>query len=473
MYSQIGLEDNRKSERRASTIMVRPFTAAQEGAFESATASVDSRDLLCSAQHLGLGGDDPSTLLTAFGEVPARGEGWASFGVLAEESASDRPGALALVGAISRAGLVTLRSGPPPPGPFVGGMAFDLDRPPTGAWRGFPASRWVLPRFILWRRGEACFVTALGRRGEDDVGALLRRGVAMAEGVPRAPVAAEPEVETASPDGARGRRGQDRLQVAEDRPAWDLAMARALEAIAARRVQKVVMARTLAASPVSAPLVTVLARLRAGSPASYTFFFRGEGGEAFVGATPETLCRLDGRDLVTEALAGTAPPDAAAQLRRDKESREHRSVVDAIRAGLAPLCEWLEISGRPELIELPMLVHRRTPIVGTLRRGVSLAEVVGALHPTPAVGGAPREAAMALIREVEGLDRGWYAGVVGTVGAGAAELRVALRSALLDGASARLFVGAGVVAGSTAEGEWEETRTKSRTVLRALGEQEG
>jgi salicylate biosynthesis isochorismate synthase len=431
-----------------------PFTAAQEGAFEMSTAQVAPRDVLRAAEHLDR---DPSFPLTAYWEVPARGEGWAGFGVLAEESAGERSGALALLAAISRAGLWAPGSGPRPPGPFAGGMAFDLGRAPGEAWRGFPAARWVLPRLVLWRRGEDCFVAALGRRGED-LAALLRHGTALAEGVPRSPV------ETTSPNG---------LQVGEDRPSWDTAMARALEAISQRRVQKVVMARALAVSKVSTGRFTVLARLRAEAPASYTFFIRGGGGEAFLGATPETLCRLDGRHLVTEAVAGTAPPDGAALLKRDKESREHRPVVEAIRAGLAPLCEWMEISGRPELIELPTLVHRRTPIMATLREGVGLDEVVGALHPTPAVGGAPREEALALIREVEGLDRGWYAGVVGMAGPEAAELRVALRSALLDGSSARLFVGAGVVAGSTAEGEWEETRTKARTMLRALGMREG
>lgn len=430
------------------------FTSAQEGTFEAATAPVATRDVLRAAEHLG---QAPASPVTALWEVPARGEGWAGFGVLAEEVAGDRPGALGLLGAISRPGLVAPGSGPLPPGPFVGGMAFDLSRAPTGAWRGFPAARWVLPRHILWRRGEACFVTALGRRGED-LPSLLRHGVAMAEAVPRS------GVETASPNG---------LVIGEERLSWEVAMARALEAIHHGRVQKVVMARAMAVSQVGAGLVTVLARLRAEAPASYTFFVRGEGGEAFVGSTPETLCRLDGRSLVTEAVAGTAPPDGAALLKRDKESREHRPVVEAIRAGLAPLCEWMEISGRPELIELPTLVHRRTPIVATLRAGVGLAEVVGALHPTPAVGGAPREAAMAVIREVEGLDRGWYAGLVGTVGPQSAELRVALRSALLQGSTARLFVGAGVVAGSTAEGEWEETGTKARTMLRALGYREG
>ncbi|HEY8206414.1 MAG TPA: isochorismate synthase, partial [Myxococcaceae bacterium] len=244
-----------------------------------------------------------------------------------------------------------------------------------------------------------------------------------------------------------------------------------LQAIQRGQVQKVVMARAIDVE-LSRPadLVALLARLRRDSPAALTFYLRGDEGTAFAGATPETLCRIEGRSLATEALAGSVAPEDAALLRRDKESREHRAVVEAIRDALAPICEWMEISGKGEVVRVPTLVHRRTPIAATLRAGVGVADVVDALHPTPAVGGAPRQVALELIREAEGLDRGWYAGLVGRVGPDGGELRVGLRSALIRDASARLFVGAGVVQGSTADGEWDETAAKSRTVLRALGD---
>ncbi len=117
------------------------------------------------------------------------------------------------------------------------------------------------------------------------------------------------------------------------------------------------------------------------------------------------------------------------------------------------------------------MVHLRTSIRAVLRKDLGLAEVVCALHPTPAVGGSPREHALEFLCEHEALDRGWYAGPVGWVGMGKAHQMVALRSARVKGARARLFVGAGIVAGSNAESEWRETELKSLAMLRALGEE--
>ncbi|HVE83923.1 MAG TPA: isochorismate synthase [Myxococcales bacterium] len=398
---------------------------------------------------LGVFGEPP----VAFFEAPSRQESWAGFGTAWESSAADRASALALLRAISRADVVPQEEGARPPGPFAGGLAFDLSRAPGAAWSGFPVARWRLPRFIVWRKQERCYATVIGPAAE--LGALARAAATAADRIPRGP---------AVNGGAAVELG-----LVEDRAGWDRAMGQALSALQREQLQKVVMARAIdVALPAPVPVQALLARLRKDSPAALTFFLQGEG-VAFIGATPETLCRVEGRALATEALAGSVPPEDLALLKRDKESREHRAVVEAIRDALTPLCEWLEISGRGEVVNVPTLVHRRTPIAGTLRPGVGIADLVEALHPTPAVGGAPRDVAMALIREAEGLDRGWYAGLVGLVGPEGGELRVGLRSALLRGAAARLFVGAGVVQGSTADGEWEETAAKARTMLRALG----
>jgi len=408
---------------------------------------------------LGFFGEPP----VAFFEAPSRGERWIGFGTAWAASATDRASALGLLRAISRPDVVPQEEGPRPPGPFAGGMAFDLSRVPGDGWSGsgFPVARWLLPRIILWGRGGRCYVTAIAPAAE--LPGLLRAATSAADRIPKVPAGAGPDP---GPEGVELAPG---LALAEDREGWDRAMARALAAIEGGRVQKVVMARAIdVALPAAPDLGRLLSRLRRDSPAGLTFFLQGEGA-AFAGATPETLCRVEGRSLASEALAGSVAPEDAALLRREKESREHRAVVEAIREGLSPLCEWMEISGRGEVVSVPTLVHRRTPIAATLRAGVGPADLVDALHPTPAVGGTPRDVAMTLIREVEGLDRGWYAGLVGMVGPDGCELRVGLRSVLLRGASARLFVGAGVVQGSTAEGEWEETAAKARTVLRALG----
>ncbi len=118
---------------------------------------------------------------------------------------------------------------------------------------------------------------------------------------------------------------------------------------------------------------------------------------------------------------------------------------------------------------LANVAHLYTPVVARLGRGRGIAEVAAALHPTPAVGGVPSAAALRFLAEHEALDRGLYAGLVGWVGDGRAELAVALRSALIRGRRARLFVGSGIVEGSSPESEWEETEMKARALLDALG----
>jgi isochorismate synthase EntC len=115
------------------------------------------------------------------------------------------------------------------------------------------------------------------------------------------------------------------------------------------------------------------------------------------------------------------------------------------------------------------VVHLRTGIRAELHEGVTAAQVVGALHPTPAVGGVPRDHSLGFLHEHEALDRGWYAGPVGWIGPTGAHMVVALRSALVRGSHARLFVGAGIVRGSSSAAEWRETEMKGLAMLRALG----
>jgi salicylate biosynthesis isochorismate synthase/menaquinone-specific isochorismate synthase len=179
---------------------------------------------------------------------------------------------------------------------------------------------------------------------------------------------------------------------------------------------------------------------------------------------------VDGRVLETEALAGSAAPGQAEGLGgRDKDRREHDSVVRYILSALRPIAERVTADSEPALLQLKNVVHLRTGIRAELRNGVTPGQVVAALHPTPAVGGVPREHALGFLHEHEELDRGWYAGPVGWIGPTRAHMAVALRSALVRGDTARIFVGAGIVQGSCAEAEWRETEIKSLAMLRALG----
>jgi isochorismate synthase len=204
----------------------------------------------------------------------------------------------------------------------------------------------------------------------------------------------------------------------------------------------------------------------------------------FLGASPERLARVEeGADGVRRvgsgALAGSAPRGATPEeddalgrrlLASAKDLDEHAIVGDMIAHALAPLCLRVEHGGAPALERLRNVQHLFTPVSGVLRPGRGIFDAVAALHPTPAVGGMPRDRALAAIRELEREPRGLYAGVVGWADlAGRGDSAVAIRSALVDGDRARVFAGGGIVATSDPDVEVEETRLKMAAVLEALG----
>lgn len=258
---------------------------------------------------------------------------------------------------------------------------------------------------------------------------------------------------------------------AGDRERWNGLVSRALAAISAGALQKVVLARAIdvEADADFEPEALLLA-LEAKHPSCRSFLVRGEDGSVFIGASPELLCRVEGDRIETEALAGSAHPrEARSLLRSRKDLREHRSVVEHIAEKLRGIASHVEHPPEPGLRVLANVAHLHTPIRARLLPGRNVSDVAAALHPTPAVGGVPAGTALRFIADHEGLDRGLYAGVVGWVAPGRAELAVALRSALVSGRRARLFVGAGIVEGSSPEREFQETELKARALLEALG----
>ena len=340
------------------------------------------------------------------------------------------------------------------PGPWFGAAAFDGTTGPD--WRGFAALRFTLPSLLAWTEGSRHFLAAFGDGAEARLTEARRK---LDAGV----------VRPAPPQGAS--ISARRLRHPDERRHWDALVARALEAIASGSLNKVVLARAVDVET-GAKIETsaLLAALEERYPACRAFLVRGEDGSAFLGATPEVLCRIHGDRVFTEALAGSAQPGgAAALLGSRKDLREHRWVVDHLVAALAGLGSGVLRKPEPGLRTLANVVHLHTPISARLAPGRGVADVAAALHPTPAVAGVPAAAALDFLAQHEELDRGLYAGLVGWVGPDRAELAVALRCALVRGTQARLFVGAGIVEGSSAESEWAETELKAHALLDALG----
>jgi menaquinone-specific isochorismate synthase len=255
---------------------------------------------------------------------------------------------------------------------------------------------------------------------------------------------------------------------------WDAMVTAALALIETNELEKVVLAREVVVEA-DAPFepATIIERLRATQPDCYVYAFGG-----FVGATPELLVRRSGSEVVSQPMAGTVARAASPEADRRsierlvssvKESREHRLVVDAVAGELARWCDGVVV-GEPEPMRLTSVTHLTTRISGRIRRrDTSAADLAIALHPTPAVNGAPRDAALRAITRLERFERSAYGGPVGWVDArGDGEFAVAIRGADLEGHRARLLAGAGIVAGSDPDAEWAETQAKLEPMLRAL-----
>jgi isochorismate synthase len=273
-----------------------------------------------------------------------------------------------------------------------------------------------------------------------------------------------------------------RIRVDPEPGAYPAMVAEALRRIGSGAIDKVVLARTLRVESDARLEPRVLARrLRAVDPECFVFTVSLPDSQgALIGASPELLLRRRGASVSSDPLAGTArrlhDPTRDAETARllldaVKERREHRLTVEAVTDSLAPYCSSLHVDAQPALIATATLWHLRTAIRGQLRDGAPDALTLAAvLHPSPAVCGTPTAAALDVIHELETFERGFYAGLVGWVDArGDGEWAVALRCAEVRGHSARLYAGAGIVAGSDPEAEDLETEAKFGTVLRALG----
>lgn len=332
---------------------------------------------------------------------------------------------------------------------LVGGFAFE-EAPPAGPWESWPAGELRLPALSYVGRGGRC------------------RWV-WAAGMSSAPPAVRPIAPL---------RGGIEIDV-DDAPAYRARVGAALAEIAAGRAEKLVLARSLrirARRPLDA--VAWLAALRERFPGC-TLYAIGEGDAVFLGASPERLVSASGDRIETIALAGSAPRGASREMDRElgasllasaKDAAEHAIVVRRLVEVLSDCCTEVRAAPEPQLVATRTVQHLGTPI--TARRvgqHPTLLEMLGRLHPTPAVAGAPCAEAMRWLAGYEGLERGWYAGPVGWLdAAGDGEFVVALRSALLRGREAHAYAGAGIVAGSDPEAEYAETDCKLRSVLGPL-----
>jgi menaquinone-specific isochorismate synthase len=352
-----------------------------------------------------------------------------------------------------------------------GGLAFDQNQRPDAAWRHFPKYRFAVPKLEIVRNGDR-YVLALNFEingsldSSGQIGSLHNDILKL-----RLP---EPLAFTAAPQ----------VLSREDLPdldSWLNNVKTALRLFDENELQKIVLARkSILRFGREMDPTQLLYLLAVNNFKAFHFYFQLRHNYAFLGITPELLYKRDGDEIFSEAIAGTRPRggnDAEDNafgddlLNSDKDLREHRWVSDMVNGSLKPLCTSIDVLEKETLLKLSHVQHLCTQYRGALSNSTSDGEILSILHPTPAVGGIPREKSMARIAEMEPFYRGWYAGPVGWISKESAEFVVAIRSALATGPTLSLFAGSGIVKGSLPEKEWEETENKILNFTRLFSPQ--
>lgn len=326
-------------------------------------------------------------------------------------------------------------------------------------WKSFGACRFFIPRFELLRKNNRTFFACNAiqdKNHPEGIKQLLSQMEALDFSCSR---------EFSKPGELLSRT---------DSPGYDEWKKNLTEVIAQIKegqYTKAVLARKvdlLFDRPLSP--VSILASLKRLPANRYNFLFQFDGKTAFVGSSPERLYKRSGRSILSEAVAGTRSRGkeetddllrARELMDSDKDQREHDFVIQTVEKELLPLCISMETDSEKSLMKLREGIHLVSYLRGTLKPAVTDEMIVIALHPTPAVGGCPTGKALEVIRKSEPFKRGWYAGIIGTVGHDCADFAVGLRSGLVNGDRLSLYSGVGIVEGSNPDDEWEEMDQKT------------
>lgn len=346
---------------------------------------------------------------------------------------------------------------------FFGGMAFD---PHTPGWEHFPACYFVLPRIEL-KRHQGGATLSLNLRFDDR---CPTSEIAQAHACLDALVEEQPLPCL-----------QPHVYQREDRPCqkeWAAWVEQVTNPDNLLHTPKVVLSReTYLTTPKTSNPWALLARWQTGAADCFHFGIQLTPCEAFIGCPPERLYKREDRHLISEALAGTTRRGRDAQqdqvladklLADKKNTLENQCVYQQILTQLEPLAHQVHM-GEAHIVKLRSVQHIRRLINAELHSNVTDQQLISLLPPTPAVGGAPRESALAFIRQHERHQRGWYSGVFGRISHASSDLAVTIRCAHIDSETIRLYAGAGIVAGSQADEEWRELDTKIADIMSLLG----
>ncbi|MFN2747502.1 isochorismate synthase MenF [Bacillus sp. z60-18] len=356
-------------------------------------------------------------------------------------------------------------------GPLLfGGFSFDPLEKRERHWNGYGEGAFFIPSVMLTQTGEETFLTInKWKYPEEDIQSVLdcaKNAVSQLFNQKVLKVAEKRQPLC---------KGKKELHLQE----WLGAVNQATEDIKKGNYDKVVLARDIVLTfdrPVQ--LDQVLTNLMSEQQTSYIFAIE-ENGKSFVGATPERLIKKEADKVLSTCLAGSTRRGESEEedrriglelLNDEKNLIEHDIVVNMIYKAFLSNCTNVKKPAKPGLYKTKNVQHLYTPVVGKMNEEASLFDLIRQLHPTPALGGAPQQKAVEVIREIEPMSRGWYAAPAGWVDMGGnGEFAVAIRSGLIESKEARLFAGCGIVADSDAALEYEETQMKLKPMLSALG----
>ena len=360
---------------------------------------------------------------------------------------------------------------------FLGGFSF-FDAETNGDWKNFGTARFVVPEWLYARDGDLGLLTIAQRVHPQGSAEELNNHIQnqiqrLSE---QLSVYRDP-----CPDDLQGvdTLHYELSEGEENKIRWNRMVTTAKENIHAGVYDKIVLARTVRVEASRSISDTRLVHhLRREYPNCYSFLLQFPDTATFVGSTPERLVSVQGCLLNTEGLAGSIPRGVSATddailekrlLLSDKDQEEHRFVVESIMSRLREFTDDIHSSAGPGIRKFRNVQHLHTPIYARMPVGTDPFEVIGRLHPTPAVGGSPRKSALDGIPEFEGFRRGWYAGPVGWYNTnGRGEFSVAIRSGLIHDEHATFYAGCGIVGGSDPENEWAETELKLIPMMTAL-----
>lgn len=357
---------------------------------------------------------------------------------------------------------------------YYGGLRFQPSTGRSSRWSRFAEYRFIVPRFELLKRKKntvlACNILWDNQETRESIITRTRQEAQML-------IMEEAADWTVQSPTIHDRKDSPNQQD------WNILVSKALRTFSAGCKEtdglgKIVLARESTFSAIDAfDPVRLLWALRQKTIRSYEFCFHPVADRAFIGASPERLYRRVNHYLQSEAVAGTRPrgdsevndQDYARELiESEKEQREHQFVVQNLLSHLDKLCRHMCPLPQPGIMKLNRIQHLYTPMEGLLHPGTDDVKLLQTLHPTPAVGGTPREVALNWLQENEPFDRGLYAAPVGWVSHDAAEFCVAIRSGLVQGNTLSVYSGAGIVPGSIPEEEWNEIENKISNFLEAL-----